>query len=29
MNNVQKTNSLKQSNKEKATAMNNDLANGY
>ena len=29
MNNAQKTNSLKQSNKEKTTAMNNDLASGY
>ena len=28
MNNTRKTNSLKQSNKEKATAVDNDLANG-
>ena len=28
MNNARKTNSLKQSSKEKATAMDNDLANG-
>ena len=29
MSNAPKTNSLKQSNKEKATAVDNDLANGY
>ena len=29
MSNAPKTNILKQNNQEKATAMDNDLANGY